>query len=300
LFLPHCLPSFMNPRLAHQAPKRVALLILVIFAVSWICSGQPNGAGSRVFAVSLGSLALFLAKAILILLGVLAACLAALFLCGGGLVARAVKGAIEKFDKNIIGVDIRIESLEVSLRRGLVDIRGLVVANAPGYSADYLVKVDRALADVNMLALLRSGFREIVVERIIFSNVDVIWEKSGLTHSNVKEIIEFLSARRAQDVEDPAGGSAEPPREVVSQQRTKSKRKLRLCTVKFQDIGVKMASHILHGAGVRLAVADVGYDDFAADHGSSLADDVAGILLLSILKTIVANVAGKSIGDKFF
>jgi len=272
----------------------------LIVAASWICSGQPTGAGSRVFAVSLGSLAFFLAKVILVLFGVLAACLAALFLCGGGLIARAVKGAIEKFDKNFIGVDIRIGSLEVSPRRGLVDIRGLIVANAPGYSADYLVKVDRALADVNMLALLRSGFREIVVERIIFSNVDVIWEKSGLTHSNVKEIIDFLSARRAQDVEDPTGGSAEPPREVVNQQRQKSKRKLRLCTVKFQDIGVKMASHILHGAGVRLAVADVDYDDFAADHGSSIADDVAGILLLSILKTIVANVAGKSIGDKFF
>jgi len=288
---------------SQRAKQRVVIVLLaaVVASSAWTSlarGGLQGGASPQAF-VTLGGVLLFILKALLLIVGIVVGCLAALVLCGGGLVAASVKAAIERLDRGILGVDVTIRGLTVNIRRGFVEIQGLVVANAEGYSADYLLNVDRAVADVDVLALVTSRLREITVQRIIFSNVDVIWEKSGLRHSNVKEVVDFIHAGREQRASQT--GETAAVREVAPREpRRTSNRKITLKRVLFQDIGVKMASHILHGAGMRLAIADIDYADFSVDHGSSVADDIASILLLSVLKTVVENTAGKSIGDHLF
>lgn len=274
-------------------------MILFFIVAIWAWSDSHSGVGSRAFTLSSTSVLTIAAKVLGILLCSVVACLLAIVFGGGPVVATLVKAAVEKLDRDVLGVDVTIESLEVSIYRGLVDIKGLVVANAQGYSADYLLKVDRALADVSILNLIRSGLREIIVEKIIFSNVDVIWEKSGMTQSNVKEILEHMAARRKK-VGQSSEGSKPKAQDAAKQTKKPSKRKVIVREVKFEDIGVKIASHILQGAGMRVAIADIDYPDFSADHGSYIGDDIAEILLMSLLKTVVENTAGKSIGDKFF
>mmetsp|Transcript_33649 Transcript_33649/g.67815 ORF Transcript_33649/g.67815 Transcript_33649/m.67815 type:complete len:298 (-) Transcript_33649:115-1008(-) len=293
---PHPLRTW---RSAKQAPRRRAALILFFIVAIWAWSDSHSGVGSRAFTLSSTSVLTIAAKVLGILLCSVVACLLAIVFGGGAVVATLVKAAVEKLDRDVLGVDVTIESLEVSIYRGLVDIKGLVVANAQGYSADYLLKVDRALADVSILNLIRSGLREIIVEKIIFSNVDVIWEKSGMTQSNVKEILEHMAARRKK-VGQSSEGSKPKAQDAAKQTKKPSKRKVIVREVKFEDIGVKIASHILQGAGMRVAIADIDYPDFSADHGSYIGDDIAEILLMSLLKTVVENTAGKSIGDKFF
>uniref|UniRef100_A0A7S0A4F8 AsmA domain-containing protein n=1 Tax=Pyrodinium bahamense TaxID=73915 RepID=A0A7S0A4F8_9DINO len=289
----------LGPRARARTRRCLGLLALAALAALWASSGPPEGAAAPAPALSLAGLSLGALKVVGVLLVVVLAAVAAVVFAGGPLIAQAVKAYIEAFDQSILGVNVTIKSLEVRVYTGLVDIRGLVVSNAPGYSAEYLVNVDRATVDLNMFRLLRSGFRRIAVQRLTLSNVDVIWEKSGLTHSNVKEVLEFLRSKSEKgDAPQPTASAEQQDKEAQPKKRVK--REVQLGTVKIEDVGVKMASHILHGAGVRLAVADIDYPNFSAEHGSYLGDDVAKILLASLLKTVVANTAGKSIGDMCF
>jgi len=262
-------------------------------------SGSPSAAPTPAFALSFTSVVAFVVKLVGVVLCIVMVLVLGILVGGGPLIAKTIQSSIQYYDRRILGVDVTIESLKVRVHTGLVELKGLVVANAQGYDAKYLINVDRAVVDINMLKLFCSGFRDIRIQRLVFSNVDVIWEKSGLRHSNVKEVVDFLRKDSEKDTAA-APRAIEETQVDTAQPKSKGSRKVTLRKVKIEDVGVKMASHILHGAGVRFSLADINYAEFSADHGAYLTDDIIKLLLLSTLKTVVENTAGKSIGDHYF
>lgn len=222
-------------------------------------------------------------------------------------VGRAIELAIEKYDTSALGVDVDIGKLLVNPFSGYVAIHGLTIDNPQGYKSDYLLSAKTLIIDFSIASLLFSNFRHVVVEKIVLRRVDIIYEK-GWSSSNVHDILHFLEGKlekwakwleerkqqqhvrkKTKEIARGAQGQELPPEE---------KTLVEVREVLVEDVGVRLQGQMLGGHGARLALADIRYDNLTRIAGATYVDDVLKVLLKSIMKTVVANVAGRQAADR--
>ncbi|CAE8720905.1 unnamed protein product, partial [Polarella glacialis] len=78
----------------------------------------------------------------------------------------------------------------------------------------------------------------------------------------------------------------------------KQQTELVLRRVVVEDVGLRVEAQMLGGFGMRVEISDIKYHDFATEVGECMANEVARVLLASILKSAIANAAGKSLSDQ--
>lgn len=236
----------------------------------------------------------------------------------GRILGKTVEGAIETYDQSVLGVDVNIEDLRLNPCTGVMEVTDMVINNPEGYKSEYLLKAGKVLLDLNMCKLACSCGKKVVVDKLIFKDVDVIYEKAWTT-SNVNQIIDHLHAQGASpdgkgdppvkeepkkegaegdkkddDTSKPADDKAAP----AANPDSGSGREVILHEVVVEDVGLKVSANMMMGMGVRISVGDMHYHDFAKQVGNSMVDDIVQILLISILKTVLANIIGKNLSDK--
>lgn len=210
---------------------------------------------------------------------------------------KAIECGVESFDKKVIGTDVEIGSLDVSIRKGRVEMKGMTVQNPPGWTEPYIFKVDQVLIDINMASLIRSRGQRVEVTAIKFNGVDAIVEFEGALptgKSNVQDILDFMS--KNTDEEKPSEASA--PKCVVATQPKvkgdKSSREIVVHKLEIKDLGARVATRMV---GSRFAVGDIDYPDFSQNTGACMIDDVVCIVLKTLTKTVLSNVTGKGFAD---
>jgi len=238
--------------------------------------------------------------------------------CAGAYVGKVAKGVIMRIDRDAIGVDVTIGNLVVAAHTGKVEVFDVMLLNPEPYSSEYLLKAGHVKVDIDMCQFLRTGMRHLTIQSLVLQDVDTIWEKMGFTQSNIKAILDFVEAKQEEKVQQ-RQQQQQSQQQLQPQQRRSScvrgardlavtaatvelipTRTLTIREVVVKDVGVKLASHMLGGAGVRLALGDVAIRDVSAVRTHDIAEDIAHVVLNSVLKTIVENVAGKSLGEEMF
>mmetsp|Transcript_91346 Transcript_91346/g.175871 ORF Transcript_91346/g.175871 Transcript_91346/m.175871 type:complete len:293 (-) Transcript_91346:50-928(-) len=236
----------------------------------------------------------------LLLAGVCAVC------CAGGRVGKVVKDIIMRLDKDAIGVDVTVGNLVVAVHTGKVEVHDVTLLNPEPYSSEYLLKAGHVKVDIDMLQLLLSRMRQITIQSLVFEDVDLIWEKNGLTHSNIKAILEFVVSKQSengqqhqqqqqQDSVAVAAFAAAPPHFDAAPTGS-----FAIDELVVKDVSVKIASHMMEGAGVRLALEDFTIADVSHALTQDMTAEIAREVLHSVLKTIVVNTVGKSVGNELF
>lgn len=208
---------------------------------------------------------------------------------------RVIKGAIETFDRLVIGTDVTIKDLRTNVFNGVVSIEGLEVHNPQGdnkYDSKYLLKAGIVHIDLDMVALFCSFFSHFKIEKMEFKNVDVIVEK-GRGCSNVQDVINFLQGGKQgtqkERNEDKGKDKDDPP--------AKGRTQVTLHEVVVEDVGARVQAQMLGGRGMRMSVGDIKYKDFAEEVGESTVGPIVQVLLKSVLKTVAVNIVGKQIGE---
>jgi hypothetical protein len=223
---------------------------------------------------------------------------------------RIIKGAIETFDRLVIGTDVTMKDLRTNVFNGVVSIEGLEVHNPTTgtckhckdvYNSKYLLKAGIVHIDVDMAALFCSFFSHFKVEKIEFKNVDVIVEK-GRNSSNVQDVMNFLAGNKGTPaVEDSDKAKAKEKTasaaKVADEPAKASRTQITLHEVSVEDVGARLEAQMLGGRGMRVSVGDIRYDDFAEEVGESTVGPIVQVLLKSVLKTVAVNTLGKKIGE---
>lgn len=195
----------------------------------------------------------------------------------GYAVARAICKRIERgfaaSDKASLGVDVDIGKLSVNLCEGYIVIHGLTVFNPPGYSAEYLLKAETVNVDIRMAKLVCSCFQTVQVEKIVFSGVDMLYDKSW-SSSNINDVINAarVGGTLAEKLETNCKGSP-------------------TCTMRkvfFEDVVVRQP--MAGKATLALAAADLDVQDFSAEVGESRLQVAAFEVLRRVLKTAAATL----------
>ena len=130
-------------------------------------------------------------KFVVIPIVVLLLVLVVVFLVAGN---TLIKKGIETAGSATLGVPVTVKSVNLSLLRGRVGIKGLVIKNPPGYANDTLLDLGEGVVNLNIGSLMSNTIK---IELIKLDGTKMTMEQKGLTN-NLKEILDKLPKSEEQ------------------------------------------------------------------------------------------------------
>eukprot|EP00421_Protoceratium_reticulatum_P003033 CAMPEP_0168361180 /NCGR_PEP_ID=MMETSP0228-20121227/2537_1 /TAXON_ID=133427 /ORGANISM="Protoceratium reticulatum, Strain CCCM 535 (=CCMP 1889)" /LENGTH=882 /DNA_ID=CAMNT_0008373857 /DNA_START=112 /DNA_END=2756 /DNA_ORIENTATION=+ len=253
------------------------------------------------------------------------ALLIAMVLSSAKVIGLAVKLAIESVDTMVVGVDITIENVAISLVHGFVCVGNLVVNNPTcthsGWTSKHLMRVDQVILKLNMWRVMKTLGREFEISNVTLKGVDVCYDLPGLHQtSNVHEVVDHLTHKaepheheeqkpnpRPAAAQAPAAGNtqverlgagpspsprpaaAQTPAAGNTQAPAAAKTQVILKQIEIGGIGARA---FVSGMMLRFELADIHFDDFQKQLGENkraVVGDIVKALLTTVLRTVLSN-----------
>jgi len=229
--------------------------------------------------------------------------------------SRVIRLAVEAWDVDILGVDVRVGEISLNVFNGVVDVSHVVLQNPPGFSSDFLLKASRIVIDVDMVSLLM-GRKHIHVEKVLLKDVEIMYERR-LTCSNISYVVDFIGAGKPAPAAaaKSSGGAAESAPEArqsrparasakaqeqqqqQQQQEQEHSRAVKLHQVEVKDAAVTLVQNVVGcPCALRIAMADFFEKDIAQDHVS--VQQIVTLVVATILKSAIAAVGGRRFANR--
>lgn len=218
-----------------------------------------------------------------------------LVLLSGKMVGLMVKFAIESVDQDLIGVQIQIKKVYISIWQAKVTFEDLVVKNPETtheWETDAMLEMNTLIVDINLWRLLSSGTLEI--DTFALLNLTANFERSMSHYSNVHHVLSVLNKNKKkqdeEEKEDPKKTKADDTA-VETKKKDKKHMPIILHQLVVKDIDVHLVSS-RSGTLFTLKAADINEPDYSGRTGkfSMGVSDIVMVVLKSILDTVVANV----------
>mmetsp|Transcript_108465 Transcript_108465/g.317326 ORF Transcript_108465/g.317326 Transcript_108465/m.317326 type:complete len:325 (+) Transcript_108465:56-1030(+) len=209
----------------------------------------------------------------------------------GDLLGEAVQKVMSELGNDLLGVQVRVDSMEVDPLHGNIELHGLTVDNPEGFKSAYLLHADKVLLRIDMLKLITSLGSTVDVDEINLENVDVIYEET-LTTSNIHTVIKKAPEGSEESERDDEG-------EAADEDATPCNRKglaLTLHKIRLRDLGAQVFASLAAKPGPRLALGDLECQGGSSARGAEAAE-VAHLAFATLLKSILASIASKRRGD---
>ncbi|MGA2678153.1 MAG: hypothetical protein ABSF37_02495 [Sedimentisphaerales bacterium] len=108
--------------------------------------------------------------------------------------AGMIKGVVEKTASSTLGVPVTVKSINLSILRGRVEIKGLVVKNPPGYANETLLELGDGVVNLDIGSLMSNTIK---IQLVKLDNTKLTIEQKGLTN-NLNEILNKLPKEEKQ------------------------------------------------------------------------------------------------------
>jgi hypothetical protein len=102
--------------------------------------------------------------------------------------AGMIKTTVEKVASSTLGVPVTVKSINLSILRGQVEIKGLVVKNPPGYANETLLELGDGVVNLDIGSLMSNTIK---IQLVKLDNTKLTIEQKGLTN-NLNEILDKL------------------------------------------------------------------------------------------------------------
>lgn len=208
---------------------------------------------------TLGSLALFIVILLVIVMVV--------FYFFG---ERVIKAGIETAATKALGVGVYIGEVELSVLKGAVEVREIIVSNPVGYSYKNLLELGRVNVKVSIKSLLDDTVH---IEELKLDGVNLVIEQKGLSN-NLQDVINSITGKK-QSESEPGG------------------KKLRIDYLEVTNIKVraKLLPSLGRADTVILDLAPIRMSNLGADNNLGMA-----VLSEKIVLAIAEGVARQGVG----
>jgi len=225
---------------------------------------------------------LLIALVLLVILGLVAV---VLFL------DRAIKAGVEKVGPKLTGVDMKLESVSLSLLSGKGSIKGLVVGNPPGFKAPWAMKFAGASLELEPRSLLSD---KIVIRSIKLEGPEVTFEFGGDPRANnLSKII--ANVQEANGGTPPASSkeTAQAPQPAPPQPaEKKTAKKLEVDEFVITGAKVHVSSTLLGGELASARIGDIHLNDLGKGPDGITSAELANLVLGAIENAAVQAAAG--------
>ena len=165
---------------------------------------------------------------------------------------RAIKSGVETFGPKLTKVDIKLQSVRLSLLSGSGSIKGLVVGNPEGYRTPSAINIGVASLSLKPRSLLSD---KIVVKSINVQAPEITFE-TDLRHNNLSKIL-------ANVQEATGGGTKEPgkPQEPSQPEGAKPAKKLQVDDFVISGGKIRVSVTALGGKTATVPLPDIHLED---------------------------------------
>ena len=220
-------------------------------------------------------------KIIAVLFVLFIALIIALVIFGLGAIDKGAQAAIEYGGTYAMGVDTSVETVDVAITKGTVEMGELNIANPEGFDTAHFFTLANTSAEVDLESISSDT---IIVPSVVLRGIDVILDK-GQDPSNYNQILENL-ARFESDETAPADPSKEGKKVIIK-------------SLILEDINI----HIANMPGVSLLAGDVAINipqielQNIGEKESMNASDIFGLVVKTVMAAAVEAGGGIIPGD---
>jgi uncharacterized protein involved in outer membrane biogenesis len=112
-----------------------------------------------------------------------------------------VQGLIERRAAALTGTPVHVESVEIALASGRASVRGLTVANPPGFTSPALLSLQAVEVDIDVRSLFADP---LVIDAIHIVAPHVFYEENAAGTANIDVIRRRVESRRGEPDRDAA------------------------------------------------------------------------------------------------
>jgi len=187
----------------------------------------------------------------------------------------AIKKGVETIGPQIAKVDIKLDSVNLSLLSGSAKIKGLVVGNPEGYKTPDAISVGSTSVSVSPGSLLSD---KIVVKSIRVESPEITFE-GGLGGNNLSKILDNVNAT--------VGGSEKPATTEPATKETKAGKKLQVNDLLITGAKVKVSLKGTGGFAAPVPIPDI--------HFTNLGQGPEGITPADLTQKVISEVTGSAV-----
>jgi uncharacterized protein involved in outer membrane biogenesis len=217
---------------------------------------------------------LLIAVVVIVILAVLAV---SLFL------DRAVKAGVETVGSKVTGVDVKLQSVGLSLLSGSGGLKGLVVGNPPGFKTPWAINVGTA-----SLALEP---RSLLADKIIIKSINIqapqITLETDLRANNLGKILANVQAAAGSGEKEPA-----KPSEGAQPKEAKASKKLQVDELVITGGKIHVSMTALGGQSATVSLPDIRLQDLGKGPEGITAAELTQRILAAIEKEAAQASAG--------
>ena len=187
----------------------------------------------------------------------------------------AIKKGVQIAGTKALGVNVDVNSVNLSMLRGRIDISGLVIDNPPDYEYKRMLQLRNCVVDVDVGSLMSDTIQ---IEELTLDGMNFVLEQKSLTRNNIQDILKALP--KAEPSEEP-----EQPKE--------GGKNLNIAKLQLNEISVEAKLLPTPGkAGtVKLNLAPITMTDLGTEEKMDIAG-LSGIIFLAVVKGIAREGAG--------
>jgi uncharacterized protein involved in outer membrane biogenesis len=190
--------------------------------------------------------------------------------------------AIERHGSAIAHTAVTVDSVHIALASGTAVVRGLTIANPPGFGAPHAFELDEITVQMTLSSVL---IGPLVVRNIDVRAPRVTCELDANGRSNIEQIRKSAehSARRAEHgaSERPAAAEPSPP----------SGRRLIIDRLALQDGEIRIDARAVGGPDEREALPGFELTDIGRKRGGATPAEVGRIVITAIARDVAVAVA---------
>jgi hypothetical protein len=196
---------------------------------------------------------------------------------------KAIKSGVETLGPRLTKVDVKLDSVNLSLLSGSGAIKGLVVGNPQGFKSPSAIQVGTASLSLEPRSLLSD---KIVVKSINLQGPEITFE-TDLRKNNLKQIL-------ANVQETTGGGAKEPAKTQEPSQAKEAKPAKKLEVDEFVISGgeVHVAVTALGGQSATIALPDIHLSALGTGPESITAGELVRKVLEAVEKEVTQAAAG--------
>jgi hypothetical protein len=190
-----------------------------------------------------------------------------------------IENAIEDLGSKALGTAVRVASVDVSLTEGRGTIKGLEIANPPGYDGPYLMQLDEIAVFINLKEL---STETVVLDKVVIDGARIAAIVKGKGDSNLQTLIDNLESGSSAADDTDAGGTETT---VIIDQ------------LDFTNAQATVDA-VLLSEQVEINVPDVHLSGVGRKEGGATAAEVAAQLLEPVTAAVIAEAINSGLNRK--
>jgi uncharacterized protein involved in outer membrane biogenesis len=139
----------------------------------------------------------------------LAALVVIVLVAGTVFLGRIVKAGVERVGPEVTKVPVTLGKADISIFRGAVNLRDLVIGNPEGFKTPHLFRMGELSVKLDIPSVLR---KTVVIEKIYIGGPEISYEKS-LKSSNIGQLLNNIEGGKPAGEQPPATAEEKPAAE---------------------------------------------------------------------------------------